>query len=48
MRTLSNKLIGSKVDTGVDFRLAEQSGDWFVYDVVMPPGGRLRRGEVTR
>lgn len=29
------KLIGSKVDTSLDFRLAEQSGDWLVYDVVI-------------
>ena len=29
------KLIGSKVDTWVDFRVAEQSGDWLVYDVVI-------------
>ena len=32
------KLIGSKVDTWVDFRLAEQSGDWLVYDVVIDGG----------
>ena len=32
---VGTKLIGSKVDTWVDFRLAEQSGDWLVYDVVI-------------
>jgi len=29
------KLIGSKVDTCLDFRLAEQSDDWLVYDVII-------------
>jgi phospholipid transport system substrate-binding protein len=29
------KLIGSKVDTWLDFRLAGQSDDWLVYDVVI-------------
>lgn len=29
------KLIGSKVDTWLDFRLAEQSDDWLVYDVII-------------
>lgn len=32
---VGTKLIGSKVDTWLDFRLAEQSGDWLVYDVVI-------------
>ena len=32
---VGTKLIGSKVDTWVDFRLAEQSDDWLVYDVVI-------------
>jgi phospholipid transport system substrate-binding protein len=32
---VSTKLIGSKVDTWLDFRLADQSGDWLVYDVVI-------------
>ena len=29
------KLVGSKVDTSVDFRLGSQSGDWLIYDVVI-------------
>ena len=32
---VSTKLVGSKVDTWVAFRLAEQSADWLVYDVVI-------------
>jgi phospholipid transport system substrate-binding protein len=32
---VGTKLIGSKVDTRLDFRLAEQSDDWLVYDVVI-------------
>jgi phospholipid transport system substrate-binding protein len=32
---VSTKLIGSKVDTWLDFRLADQSGDWLVYDVII-------------
>jgi len=32
---VSTKLIGSKVDTWIDFRLAEQSDDWLLYDVVI-------------
>jgi phospholipid transport system substrate-binding protein len=32
---VGTKMIGSKVDTWLDFRLAEQSGDWLVYDVVI-------------
>jgi len=29
------KMIGSKVDTWLDFRLAEQSNDWLVYDLII-------------
>ena len=32
---VGTKLLGSKVDTWLDFRLAEQSGDWLVYDVAI-------------
>ena len=28
-------LVGSKVDTSVDFRLGNQSGDWRIYDLVI-------------
>jgi phospholipid transport system substrate-binding protein len=28
-------LIGSKVDTSVDFRLERHSGDWLVYDLII-------------
>lgn len=32
-------LIGSKVDTSLDFRLERHSGDWLVYDVVIDGAG---------
>ena len=32
---VKTRLTGRKVDTPLDFRLVNQSGDWFVYDVVI-------------
>jgi phospholipid transport system substrate-binding protein len=32
---VKTKLIGSKVDAWLDFRLESQSGDWLVYDVLI-------------
>lgn len=29
------RLVGSKVDTSVDFQLGSQSGDWLIYDLVI-------------
>jgi phospholipid transport system substrate-binding protein len=35
-------LIGPKVDTSLDFRLENQSGDWLVYDVVIDSASIVR------
>jgi phospholipid transport system substrate-binding protein len=35
-------LIGSKVDTSLDFRLENHSGDWLVYDVVIDGASIVR------
>ena len=35
-------LIGPKVDTSLDFRLENQSGDWLVYDVVIDGASIVR------
>jgi phospholipid transport system substrate-binding protein len=32
---VKTRLVGSKVDTAIDFRLISQDGRWLVYDVVM-------------
>jgi phospholipid transport system substrate-binding protein len=36
------KLIGPKVDTWLDFRLGNKSGDWLVYDVVIDAASIVR------
>jgi len=36
------KLIGPKVDTWLDFRLSNKSGDWLVYDVVIDAASVVR------
>lgn len=35
-------LVGSKVDTSLDFRLGSQSGHWLIYDVVIDDASMVR------
>jgi len=35
-------LVGSKVDTSLDFRLGSKSGDWRIYDVVIDDASMVR------
>lgn len=35
-------LVGSKVDTSVDFQLRSQSGDWLIYDMVIDDASMVR------
>ena len=35
-------LVGSKVDTSLDFRLGIKSGDWLIYDVVIDDASMVR------
>jgi phospholipid transport system substrate-binding protein len=35
-------LVGSKVDTSLDFQLGSQSGDWLIYDVVIDDASMVR------
>ena len=35
-------LVGSKVDTSLDFRLGSQSGEWLIYDVVIDGASVVR------